>query len=252
MGLYPTTLFHFTSKKALYAILSDAFMVSYAREQIISPTRQLCFAVPMVSFCDLRLTELKSFIRQYGDFGIGMTKEWANKSGLNPVWYVSRHAPVIDDLMAGVETLFDLSQESDDEHLDERIAVAYTSTLNAYRFTKNYQGQLVRGGKLINADHRYAEEREWRFVPDYEANIVPIVNAGYMKTAQEKKNLNKRAAHIKLSFGPDDIKYLVVKSDKDILPLIEHLRVVKSKFSLDMVNRLTSRILTAEQIRDDV
>ena len=87
MALYPNILFHFTSKKPLYDILSSTFKVSYARERILGGNRIKEFAVPMVSFSDLRLSELKDNIGTYGKFGIGLTKEWAINNGLwfNPL-----------------------------------------------------------------------------------------------------------------------------------------------------------------------
>ena len=81
MSLYPTTLFHLTNKDALYSILRETFNVSYAREKIIGPKNYREFAVPMVSFFDLKLSELKHFLN-YGKFGIGLAKEWANERGL--------------------------------------------------------------------------------------------------------------------------------------------------------------------------
>ena len=83
--LYPEILFHFTTKESLYEILNSTFKVSYAREKIIGPKLKREFGVPMVSFCDLRLSELKAHINKYGNYGIGLTKEWANRNGLNPV-----------------------------------------------------------------------------------------------------------------------------------------------------------------------
>lgn len=76
MALYPDILFHFTKKQNLYDILSDTFKVSYARERILGGDRIKEFAIPMVSFSDLRLSELKENIGTYGKYGIGMTKEW--------------------------------------------------------------------------------------------------------------------------------------------------------------------------------
>ena len=72
MALYPDILFHFTTKQSLYAILSDTFKVSYARERILGGNKTKEFAVPMVSFADLRLTGKRHIT--YGN-GIGMTKD---------------------------------------------------------------------------------------------------------------------------------------------------------------------------------
>ena len=57
-SLDPDILFHFTTKKGLYGILKATFSISYARDKIIGVGTPTEFAVPMVSFCDLKLSEL--------------------------------------------------------------------------------------------------------------------------------------------------------------------------------------------------
>jgi hypothetical protein len=65
-SLHPSILFHFTEEReSLYSILAHTFRVSYAREKIIGPTHTREFAVPMVSFCDLKLHELKHHMNTY-------------------------------------------------------------------------------------------------------------------------------------------------------------------------------------------
>ena len=76
-SLHPEILFHFTSKDALYGILKETFKVYYSLERISGKSKPLEFGVPMVSFCDLKLSELKTHIENYGKYGIGLTKEWA-------------------------------------------------------------------------------------------------------------------------------------------------------------------------------
>ena len=84
-SLYPDILFHFTNKEGLFGLLESTFKVSYAREKIIGKNSTREIGVPMVSFCDLKLSELKSHMNDYGVYGIGLTKEWALKNSLNPM-----------------------------------------------------------------------------------------------------------------------------------------------------------------------
>lgn len=80
-GPYPDILFHFTSGSGLRGILKEGFQPSYALEKIVAQSQERNFAVPMVSFCDLRLSELPFHMKKYGRFGIGLTKVWAKKMG---------------------------------------------------------------------------------------------------------------------------------------------------------------------------
>lgn len=71
-------------------------------------------------------------------------------------------------------------------------------------------------------------------------------------TSEQKAEYNRNVNHLQLNFQPDDIKYLIVEKDSNINPLITHLRQVKNRFSPDTIDRLASRILTYEQIENDI
>lgn len=253
MGRYPNILFHFTGKDALYGILQSNFKLSYAREIILTEHEKMEFAVPMVSFCDLRLSELPKHIADYKPFGIGLSKEWAIRSGLNPVFYVNREAQVVNDLKAGIDVLYGLAFQQDDANEGFRIHQSVTFLMNTYRFIKNYEGTLIREGEPDRPNFRFADEREWRYVPNILEQGFPAfwyVQNDWSK--RKKRELNGHVSGHRLHFTPDDIKYLVVERDADILPLVDHLRTVKAKYTTDAINRLTTRILTAEQIKNDV
>jgi hypothetical protein len=250
MALYPNILFHFTNKKSLYDILGSTFKVSYARERILGGNQIKEFAVPMVSFSDLRLSELKDNIGTYGKFGIGLTKEWAINNGLNPVMYASQNSLFTENFINGTEDFFKLVNKSNDT--SGRFETAYNNTLNTLRYIKNYQGDLIRPGKKTIKDYVFANEREWRYVPPISENILAFIPIDRIKTSKQKSQFNQKVKHLRLNFQPDDIKYLIVEKDQDINELISHLRQVKGRFSFDTVDRLASRILTYEQIEKDV
>ena len=249
MALYPDILFHFTTKQSLYAILSDTFKVSYARERILGGNKTKEFAVPMVSFADLRLTELKGNIGTYGKFGIGMTKEWAINRGLNPVMYASKESLFTENFIKGIEDFFNLVVNSNDT--TGRFETAYNNTINTLRYIKNYKGDLIRRGKS-KPNYVFANEKEWRYVPPIVGDILSFIPIDEIKTSQQKSYYNQKVAHLRLHFQPDDIKYLIVEKDSDINSLISHLRQVKNRFSPDTIDRLSSRILTYEQIENDI
>lgn len=141
MAHYPDILFHFTTKKSLYDILNNTFKVSYARERILGGAKIKEFAVPMVSFSDLRLSELKDNIGTYGKFGIGMTKDWAINKGLNPVMYASDNSLFTENFMRGIEDFFKLVNKTDD--ISGKYEIAYNNTINTLRYIKNYKGDLI-------------------------------------------------------------------------------------------------------------
>ena len=96
MGLSSNSIIHFTSEKEnLKSILKSNFRPFYCREEIIIDNRPMTYAAPMVSFCDIPLSEIKSHINKYGAYGLGLTKEWAERNRLNPVLYFEKKIHII-------------------------------------------------------------------------------------------------------------------------------------------------------------
>ena len=253
-SLHPTILFHFTKrKKTLYSILSETFKVSYAREAIHGTETKRELGVPMVSFCDVKLHDIKSHIKNYGSYGIGLTKEWANRNGLNPVLYINKQCELIGNLMLALNNLYvRLDQISDTERADNMIG-HYNNLLNLYRYIKNYEGPLKRRGKLVSNNYRFADEKEWRYVPPLKSrDVFPFLPIAEIDTRSKKATRNKAIEHHRLRFEPDDIRYLIVKDDNDIVDLLHHLRTVKSRFDESIIQRLSTRIFTTYQINHDI
>ena len=71
MGLSPSTLFHLTSKTGLKGILKDNFKLKYCLEKIDHTEMPVELAIPMVAFCDIKISEIKDHIDKYGSYGIG-------------------------------------------------------------------------------------------------------------------------------------------------------------------------------------
>lgn len=237
----------------LFEILNTTFQVSYAREIILGPNSKRELGVPMVSFCDLKLPELKNHIEKYGCYGIGLTKEWANRQGLNPVMYISRHCELTDNFMSGLNGIYNHLDKLEDVEQIQKLNKSYTNILNTYRYLKNYEGNLIREGKLINENYRFADEREWRYVPSLEmTGVQPFIAMTNIDTSEKKRIHNERISHLRLSFQPEDIKYLIIESDNEISDLIQHLKYAKRHYDKHTIERLTSRILTVDQIRSDI
>ncbi len=252
-SLYPSTLFHFTKKDGFLKILKETFKISYAREAIKSTKNERKYVVPMVSFCDIKLSEIKYFIEKgYGNYGIGLTKEWANKNGLTPVMYINRHFDIANKLIEGLNSMYAHINKLSNTNELNKMAKSYHNILNLYQYVKNYEGELIRDEILVDSNYRFADEREWRYVPPLEIpNIEPFVAISNIKTKSQKKLYNNKLSHLRLSFEPEDIKYLFVENEDDIMELINHLDYAKSKYGPGTRRRLVSRILKVEQIKND-
>ena len=93
MNISSSTLFHFMSKpEYLINILLNDFCprfypedFSYLFPSMISGFCKI--AIPMICFCDIPLSLIHEHMEEYGNYGIGMKKEWAIRNRINPVIY---------------------------------------------------------------------------------------------------------------------------------------------------------------------
>jgi hypothetical protein len=194
MALYPDILFHFTTKQSLETILSETFKVSYARECIQGGSKIKKFAVPMVSFSDLRLSELKQNIGTYGRFGIGMNKEWAIRKGLNPVMYASKDSLFTANFISGIESFFEFVAKSNDA--TGNFETAYNNTINTLRYIKNYKGDLIRPDHPTRENYIFANEREWRYVPPISEHYPAFAPIDKIETSEQKAGFNRQVEHL--------------------------------------------------------
>lgn len=250
-GPYPDILFHFTSLQSLKGILREDFCPSYARERIVGQITEKCIAVPMVSFCDLRLSELPFHMKSYGFFGIGLTKEWAHRMGLNPVAYVNKDSELINSYFSGIERYAELIKSINDWNKQVEESFLRLNILNVERYIKNYEGELRRRSRII-PNYRFADEREWRYVlPLATKNILPFLPSELVKTSDQKQFYNSQIASYRLPYKAADIKYIIVKHDRNIGPMRRYIERL-SKYDSSEQQHLIARILTATQIKSDM
>lgn len=242
MGLSPSTLFHFTKRRFLMGILRDNFKLKYCLERIVDNGSPVEYAIPMVSFCDIKLSEIKEHIEKYGYYGIGLSKSWAIEKGLNPVIYLNSSSKFSTGIIGTSRKIINSSEFSS----EDRINIA-----NFIQYAKTYEGDLVRKGIKI-PNYRFADEREWRYVPHQVEDVRPWLNKSQYDTKRKKADANNSLINQRLYFNANDILYLIVKKETEIRETINHIRAVKSKnYDNVEVDRLTTRIISCERIFSD-
>lgn len=249
MPLSSNTIIHFTNEKSsLLGILSDNFHVYYCTEHYVLDDYQFSVKVPMVSFCDIPLSQIKEHIGNYGVYGIGLTKEWAVRMGLNPVLYIEHRSYLAKNLKTALEEYLDPSGPAGGP--DGKLTPSQISLADILRYLKNYQGDLVRKGGT-NPNYRFSDEREWRFTPPHDDAYAWILAQKYYESDPAKHDASLVA--LRLRFEPNDIKYIIIKDDSEIAEFVDHLRRAKgNNYSYHDVERLTTRLLTTEQIMSDI
>jgi hypothetical protein len=163
-----------------------------------------------------------------------MTKEWGLRHGLNPILYVAQQSMLSSSYGAALEH-FNLSTDDD---IDE-WSPAQRGLGDVLRYIKNYEADLTRHGVTIKK-YRFSDEREWRYVPPHTEDCDMLVHDSYYDHSGNKAEVDRRL-------------YIIINDDSEIAEFIDHLRRAKgTNYSLNDVERLTTRILTVSQIMSDI
>ena len=78
MTISANTLFHFTKKlDTLRNILMSKFYPRLCLESCFLDSTNKKWAIPMVCFCDIPLSNIDQHTQKYGNYAIGIKKSWA-------------------------------------------------------------------------------------------------------------------------------------------------------------------------------
>ena len=243
--------------KKLESILKNDFYPQFCFEDIfgtILDTRESEMPIPMVCFCDIPLSQVSKHIQTYGDYAVGMSKEWAIKNKINPVLYTYPNSDFSTKLKEMIFTISKYAKEN--QGSKDELTKHF---LSAILYVKPYEGRLWKNGKWSKKKIRFYDEREWRYVLRIPGSDRPLFLAGVdsrTKEAREKlKKFNEviiNNSDLRLSFQPNDIKYLIVKNENEILAMLDKVTKIKRhKFSHEAVQILTTRIISMENIREN-
>ena len=242
MGLSSNALFHLTdSKEKIKGILTDNFKVKYCIEQLVTSKGKWNAAVPMVSFCDIPFSQIKNHLDSYGNYGIGLSIEWRQRMGLNPVLYLDTHSSLGGEL-----------REFAAGHLRGKMVDTFEPTLfpviNILRHSKNYQGELKRRNGKETTNYRFSDEREWRYVPHYsEARVIYSLRD--YSDPLKRQIIESKIQNLRLKFEPIDISYIIIKDKSEISEMIGFIKALGYENSI--YEQILTRIITAEQIKGD-
>lgn len=248
--LSTNTLFHFTDNiDKLESILINELYPNYSLENwdnIAGGTFEI--GIPMVCFCDIPLSQINNHARNYGKYTLGLTKEWGMKNNICPVLYTFNAASTTSYIM-DLFTQYELSGVNNphSKALDQAI-------VKLSLFMKPYVVKL----KIQNKeryDVRFYDEREWRYAPNINKEnekIKLFLNPDEFNDTRLKDQETDKLKSKKVSFEPNDIKYIIVESENEILDMFHKIQNIKgNKYSLDDVMKLQTRIISMEHIRDD-
>ena len=254
MAVSANTLFHFTAKDSLKAILSSqGFFAQYSEEHFedILPETSIyrVTLIPLISFCDLTIMQLTRdsvHTTDFGNYGIGLTKNWGIEKRVSPVVYVHKNSQPSTQLY----NLIKHFRKYDKEHeAEEVISLARRELIDFFKFIKPYQGKWQKGKEIPigKEDIIYYNEREWRYSPPLSQSKVLSGIKPITKKLQGKLNVALRKKIIR--FAPEDIKFIIIKEKNEIDELIRTINAMK--ITRKEKNELITKIITFQEINED-
>lgn len=253
-----STLFHFTdSLSNLESILTFTFYPRYCLEDYSSfydgdIVDNLVY-IPMVSFCDIPLSQINEHSLRYGKYAIGLSKNWANRNMINPLFYLTERSIQYDLLrqILGLSRkgLISNKSELNSKAIFEQIGGRVN---NFFRYFKPYRGT---SNKEDRQEIVFYNEREWRYIPNVEeldqADLPSMLFPDDMYGVDRNTYNRQLERNISLSFEPNDIEYIIVRSESERLEIAKKIQFIKRRYSDDERLLLITKILSMEKIESD-
>ena len=245
MAISTNSIIHYTdSLDILKSILREGFRIKYCAEVLRLGKKGASKAAhPMVSFCDIPLSDSKQHFDAYGKYGIGLSKQWAVKKGVNPVIYIDSSSLIADSIYELIK-----ERRKKDSNLTKKQK---QEILQVKSYAKNYSGPLKRKN-VDTQNYKFYDEREWRLIPgkeDINNERFSIMLKYYIKN---KSKYNEKIANCRLTFNASDISYIIVEKIAEIHDMIMFLRnEYLNKCSANDLDILFSKICSTEQIIAD-
>jgi len=246
MAISTNSIIHYTkSFEILSSILREGFKIKYCAEVLkLGKVGSSQAAHPMISFCDIPLSNSSQHFDAYGNYGLGLTKEWAVKNGVNPVLYIDK-----DSLIA--ESIYSLIKErrKSDTNL---TAKQKREILQVKSYAKNYKGTLKRNGKPDKKNYVFYNEREWRLIPPKDKINNKLFSINLKNYHNDKDKYNNDLDDCRYTFDIQDISYIIVEKTNEIPEMVKILRELHyDKVSGNKLDILLSKICSTEQILSD-
>ena len=239
-------LFHFTkSSETLKSILKGGFWPRYCLEDVswLGYEQFTFVAYPMVCFCEIPLSRISDHVDFYGDFGIGLTRQWAEKNGLNPVFYVSGGNVITD----AFRSFNELATIKDNDELSVKLKDVMREL---FAFTKPTIGKMIVEDAPV--EKIFYQESEWRYVAK-NPEVKPYAVRVNFDVEALRDALNERTRlHCMLRMSPADIRYIFVRQDSDIPDIINFIQTDLDFYPGADLKLLMSRVVSLESIRLDM
>lgn len=249
MGLSSNIVWHQAPLDSIIEILkAKSFICSYSVETIKWRRSSLEVAFPMVSFCNLPISDMKEYLTdnrsndltgKYGECTIGLSYEWAYASRMSNVWYLDPICDFLREILPSKNSL-----------LKSLKSHKYHNRWLLLSRIKPFTGSLESKG-FIN--YRFYDEKEVRYVPSpkhFDSKTQKVLTKDeYIQYKTRRRMLTGKnkgdglIPDLLLPFTLNDIRYILCVSDKQIDRIQELVKVEKQDIIFMTYSRVVEDII---------
>lgn len=244
-------LYHFTEQfNTLKLIIDNGIKPSYCLEQFYfydEATTQI--AIPMSCFCDIPFELSEQHRSIYGKYGISLSKEWGQNNNICPIIYlpdgelkdiIVRLTKMNSKFEGQIQAIID----GNNQNVNNGTYLMFLEMLSSIKdfwylvmYAKPYIG-LFEKKDYKNKDHKFYDEREWRYKPEI-GPYSPYNISKYYLTYEEYNNrefrLECNAKLPFLTFKITDLTNIVVRLSYEKEEISE---LIMRKFGVDFTDKI--------------
>ena len=163
----------------------------------------------------------------------------------------------IDIIGGSLADLMNTPENSQQQTKTPQIDGIFATFAYTALFNKPYAGHRIVEGQYTDEWVTFYNEREWRYIPALpklsELGLRPfLTETEYNNSKLREACAYKVASNCRLGFQPNDIKYLVVRDDSEVVSFVGKLKSIKSqKYPPDDVTKVCTRLVPATHILSD-
>lgn len=194
----------------------------------------------MICTCDIPLSEISIHQMKYGKYGIGIDKSWAKKQNFSPVLYVSDKSDIYKRLTEYAEKRLVQPIVCSRGSFDEEYMLHYIKRVIGTDADREHLRMKLRP--------KFMNEHEWRYVPMDVPMSFTTKGKGQDIDCARLSELTKGK---KIKLEAKDIKYIFIEKEKERIKIINEIQKIFREEGKDATDLLTSKVCSAEQMKED-
>ncbi|WP_138269566.1 abortive infection system antitoxin AbiGi family protein [Anaerofustis stercorihominis] len=209
------------------------------------------FYIAMKCFCDIHLHMVSKHKEEFGDYAIGLTKEWGVRNGLQPIIYCNKNSSYVKSIKISYDSFNRFKDEFREDRNNSKIINDMAESFNqSLKLLKPMFGKSNKTKK----EKFFTDEQEWRYIPNIQndLHLKEVFSYNFFQEKDKFERYNKKLKEKKyaIKFEYNDVRYIIVESETHKNTLINSIVNIKDISDKEKYNLLT-KILVWDECKGD-